>query len=111
PTHPIAVVGGGITGLTAAYRLTRLGHDVHVFEASDHLGGCIRSERTADGWLVESGPNSIQDNSPALTRLLAELGLADEVREARPEARNRYLVRGGFLVAAPLSPPALLGTP
>jgi len=108
--HPIAVVGGGITGLTAAYRLTQLGHIVRLFEASDRLGGCIRSERDGD-WLVEAGPNSIQDNSPELTRLIDELKLADRVLAARPEARNRYLMRDGRLVAAPLSPPGLLRTP
>ncbi len=109
-THPIAVVGGGITGLTAAYRLSQLGYTVRLFEASGRLGGCIRTERVGE-WLVESGPNSLQDNSPELTRLLNELKLVDHVREARPEARNRYLMRGGKVIAAPMSPGGLWSTP
>ncbi len=108
--HPIAIVGGGITGLVAAHRLSRLGFQVELFESSDRLGGCIRSEREGD-WLVEAGPNSIQDNCPEFTRLLDELKLGTRLHEAGPDARNRYLVRDGRPLAAPASPPALLTTP
>ncbi|MFH1499907.1 MAG: protoporphyrinogen oxidase [Verrucomicrobiota bacterium] len=110
PIKSIAIIGGGITGLVAAHRLVREGHRVTVFESSECLGGCIRTERDGD-WLVESGPNSIQDNCPEFTRLLAELNLAERLQEANPAARNRYLVRDGKLLAAPLSPGAFLGTP
>lgn len=108
--HPIAVVGGGITGLVTAYRLSRLGFQVEVFEASDRIGGCIQSQRDGD-WLVESGPNSIQDNCPEFTRLLDELKLHDRLQEAGPAAKNRYLIRDGKLVAAPASPKSLLSSP
>jgi len=103
---PIAIIGGGITGLAAAHRLVRQGKTVRLFEASSRLGGSIRSERDGD-WLVEGGPNSLQQ-TPAVAALLGELDLEAATLQARPEAKNRYLVRNGRLVAVPASPPALL---
>ena len=107
---PIAVIGAGITGLAAAYRLSKYGHRVRLFEASPHPGGVIRSERTPDGWLIESGPNSFQENARDVFALLAELGLSSQIVTPSPAARKRFIVRQGRLQAAPLSPPGLIGT-
>ncbi|MBC8039919.1 MAG: protoporphyrinogen oxidase, partial [Opitutaceae bacterium] len=104
---PIAIIGGGITGLAAAHRLARQGIPFRLFEASPRLGGNIRTERDPSGWLLEAGPNSLQ-LTPALAALLAELGLTAVT--ASPAAKNRYIVRNGRAVAAPASPPALLTT-
>ncbi len=106
----IAVIGGGATGLSAAFRLTQAGAKVRLFEASPHLGGAVRSEREGN-WLIESGPNSLQENSRELTELIAELGLDEARCSARPEAKNRYILRGGQPVAAPASPPGLFKSP
>lgn len=103
----IAILGAGITGLTAAYRLTQQGHRVRVFEVTDRVGGAVRTER-ANGWLVESGPNSLLAGEPALDALISELGLADERVSASAAAKNRYIVRRGRPVAAPVSPPSFL---
>jgi oxygen-dependent protoporphyrinogen oxidase len=105
---PIAIIGGGITGLTAAHRLVRQGKTVRIFEASSRLGGSIRSERAGD-WLIEAGPNSLQQ-TPAVAALLGELDLEAATLPARPEAKNRYLVRNGRLLSVPASPPALLAS-
>lgn len=104
------MLGAGITGLTAAYRLAQRGHDVRVFEASARVGGAIRTEIDGE-WLVEAGPNSLLGGDPALSALLDELGLATERVPASDAAKNRYIVRGGALVPAPTSPSALLGSP
>ena len=106
----VAVLGAGATGLAAAYRLAQRGFRVRLFEASGRVGGAVRTEIT-DGWLIESGPNSMLAGDPALAALIDELGLAGERMAANPAAKNRYIVRRGQAVAAPVSPPAFLGTP
>src|SRR3954468_13233645 len=102
----IAVVGGGLTGLTAAWRLHRAGHRVSVFEKNADTGGSIISlER--DGWLVEGGPNSLQETADVAS-LLRELKLEEERAAVSPLAQKRYIVRGGRPIMVPLSPAGLL---
>jgi len=105
----IAILGAGITGLTAAHRLTQRGHRVRLFEQSSRVGGAIRSENTG-GWLIEAGPNTIVTGEPALTALLAEIGLTGACVAASPAAKHRYIVRRGRPVAAPHSLATFLGS-
>ncbi|MBT5902485.1 MAG: protoporphyrinogen oxidase [Opitutaceae bacterium] len=105
----VAVIGGGITGLTAAYTLKKAGTSVRLFEGGAKVGGPVQSEREGD-WLVEAGPNSIQENSASLTALISELGLNSSRSAARPEAKNRYIFRNGKPQAAPASPPGLFSS-
>lgn len=104
------MLGGGATGLAAAHRLAKQGHRVRLFEKTDRVGGAVRTEIT-DGWLIEGGPNSMLSGDPVVAGLIEEVGLAPEKLEASPAAKNRYIVRGGKAVAAPISPPAFLATP
>lgn len=83
---------------------------MRIFDAAPRVGGAIRTIQT-DGWLIEEGPNTALTGEPALTALIAELGLTSEVVTANPAAKNRYIVRGGWPIAAPLSPPAFLKSP
>jgi oxygen-dependent protoporphyrinogen oxidase len=103
----VAIVGAGITGLTAAYRLKQRGSRVVLYEASDRIGGAIKSERR-NGYLAELGPNSLSTPSPAVVTLFAELQLDPRRVGAAPEAHTRYIVRRGRLVRLPMSPPELL---
>jgi oxygen-dependent protoporphyrinogen oxidase len=105
----VAVVGAGIAGLTAAYRLKRRGIRVVVYEASDRSGGAIQTERR-DGYLAELGPNSVMSGGGPFTELLSQLGLDATRVEAGREARKRYIVRKAKLVALPTSPSQLLTT-
>jgi oxygen-dependent protoporphyrinogen oxidase len=105
----VAVVGAGVAGLTAAHRLKRKGYRVVVYEASERTGGVIRTERR-DGYLAELGPNSMAGGSAPLVELLTQLGLDSSRVEAQREARKRYIVRKGKLVALPMSPSQLLTT-
>lgn len=100
------MIGGGVTGLTAAWRLHRAGHRVTVFEKGPQVGGSIvTTER--DGWLIEGGPNSLQETTE-VSGLLRELGLEDQRATVSPDARKRFIVRGGRPVLVPLSPAGLL---
>jgi oxygen-dependent protoporphyrinogen oxidase len=102
----IAVVGGGIAGLAAAYRLSAK-HDVVVFERETTPGGKIRSERI-DGFLFEWGPSTILANAEDLHALIGEIGLADALTPARPSAKNRFVYWGGALHKLPSKPPQAL---
>jgi protoporphyrinogen/coproporphyrinogen III oxidase len=74
----VVVVGGGITGLSAAYALGRVGIPTTLVEATDRLGGKVRTE-CIDGFLVESGPDSFITYRPAALELARELGLGDAI--------------------------------
>jgi oxygen-dependent protoporphyrinogen oxidase len=108
-SQSFAIIGGGLTGLTAAWRLQREGHRVTVFERAPRVGGAITTH-IQEGWLAEAGPNSLQE-TPEVTKLINELGLGRERLAASPAARNRYIVRGGRLVPAPRSPQSFLVSP
>ncbi|HEY9015657.1 MAG TPA: protoporphyrinogen oxidase, partial [Gemmatimonadales bacterium] len=105
----VAVIGAGITGLTAAYCLKQRGCRVVVYEAGDRPGGVVKSERR-DGFLVELGPSSMSAPGPAVDRILSDLGLESSRVTASPAARTRYIVRRGKLVPLPLAPSELLTT-
>ena len=98
----IAIVGAGITGLTAASELAAAGHAVTVFEASDRVGGAIRTVRH-DGWLVEAGPNTALLRDASLDPLLSRAGLDSHLQIANPAAAKRFIVRHGRPNALPQS--------
>ena len=105
----VAIVGGGIAGLTAAYRLKQRGVRVVVYEASERVGGAIRTRRSA-GYIAELGPNSLSTPSPALRTLITELGLEPSLVAASPAAKKRYVVRKSRLLPLPMSPQDFLTT-
>jgi protoporphyrinogen/coproporphyrinogen III oxidase len=107
--NPVAIIGAGITGLTAAFTLRHSGIPVVVYEATDRVGGAIRSLRQ-DGYLAEYGPNTILETSPKITQLIRDLGLESRRLEPDPKAEARYLVRSGKPVAMPSSPLGFLST-
>lgn len=96
----LAIVGAGITGLTAASELAAAGHAVTVFEASDRVGGAIRTVQR-DGWLVEAGPNTALLRDASLDPLLERAGLGAELQIANPAAARRFIVRYGRPIALP----------
>jgi oxygen-dependent protoporphyrinogen oxidase len=103
----VAVVGGGLTGLTAAYCLKRRGSRVVVYEASDRIGGVVKSERRG-GYLAELGPSSMSPPPPHVAGILRDLGLESSQVKASPAARDRYIVRRGKLIRLPMTPAELL---
>ncbi len=105
----VAIIGGGITGLTAAFYLKRAGMEVTLFEASDHVGGAIRSLRS-NGYLVECGPNTILETSPKIRTLIRDAGLESRRLAPAHGSEKRYLVRHQQPVEMPDSPLGFLST-
>ena len=95
----LAVVGGGITGLAAAWEGLERGAEVVVLEASDRLGGKIRTERV-DGRVIEHGPDSFVAYRPAALALIRELRLGGDVISTRG-TRKVYLRRDGRMHPLP----------
>lgn len=96
----IAIIGGGITGLSAAYEATLAGVAPVVVERDRELGGVIRTE-LRDGCTLEGGPDSFLSAKPAALELIRELGLAGDVIGSNDASRVTYLVKHGRLVPLP----------
>jgi len=105
----VAIIGAGITGLTAAFYLKRKGVPVTVYEAGARAGGVIQSSRQ-NGFLAESGPNTILETSPKISELIRDLNLAARQIYPSPDAKNRYVVRDKKPVAMPSSQTEFLKT-
>ena len=89
----VAIIGAGISGLTAAYQLQKRNVAVTIFETADRSGGVVRSERL-DGYLIEYGPSSIEGIDPITEQLLRELDLEALCCTARQPTRRLAIVRG-----------------
>lgn len=105
--EPTVVVGGGLSGLALALALHRRENPVTVLEATAHPGGAARTVER-DGFLLETGPNSVLDRDGAVATLATSLGL--ELRPASARAGRRYVVLGGRLRALPATPPQFLSS-
>ena len=88
----VAVVGGGISGLAAAYELQTRGLRVRVLEAGPKAGGVITTERF-DQWVIDGGPDSMLVQKPAAVALCRELGIADRLISTLTP-RTAYILRG-----------------
>ena len=103
----VAIVGGGIAGLSAAYDLQARGLSVRVLEATSRPGGVITTERT-DGWVIDGGPDSLLVQKPAAVALCRDLGIADRLISTLVP-RTAYVLRAGRLHA--ISEGSFLGFP
>jgi len=104
----IAVLGAGITGLVAAWKMAQAGAQVMLVEKADRVGGVIRSERR-DGWLRETGPNSFT-SAHHLDLVIDELGLRGEALVTPLREHERFVWKNGRLRRVPTGPGELLTT-
>ena len=103
----VAIVGGGIAGLAAAYELAARDVRFVLLEASDRIGGLIRTER-AGGFTIDAGADSMLAQKPAGIRLCEELGLGRRLMAQRPP-RTAYVHARGHLHRLPS--PSVFGIP
>ncbi len=96
----VAVVGGGISGLSVAYYLAKYGIGCTVIERAPALGGVIRTEKVS-GCLLEAGPDSFLAQKPWAFELIRSLGLGEDVIGSNDHLRITYVVKGGHLVPLP----------
>lgn len=110
-TLDVVVVGGGITGLTAAHTIRhRTPHaTVALLEADPHVGGIVGAARVADH-VVDIGPHGFIDNGSDTRALVDRLGLAEELISATPEAAKINLLDGPRLHRVPDNAAELLRT-
>lgn len=96
----VVIIGGGITGLAAAYYLLRGGCRCTLVEREVRLGGVIRTEQ-ADGCVIEAGPDSFISQKPWALELIRELGLEADLIGSNDHLRKTYILRHGRLVPMP----------
>jgi oxygen-dependent protoporphyrinogen oxidase len=102
----IAIIGGGMSGLSAAFTLEQLRRNNSVqleyvlFESSAALGGVLFTERV-DDCLVEAGPDSFLTEKPWAADLCRQLGLADQLIGSNDAERKTYILVNGRLIAMP----------
>lgn len=109
--HRVAIVGGGITGLAAAFWLEH-DHgidDAVVVEASAAAGGKIRTQLDG-GFTLEEGPQGFLDNAPDTLELTSLIGLRDALVQADESAADRFILRDGRLRRVATSPLAFMAS-
>lgn len=96
-SRQVAVIGGGISGLTCAYRLLKESPEplgLTLYEASDRLGGVITTD-VSQGVVLEGGPDSFLRRKPQALDLIQELGMEDQVLGTNPQIRGAYIFHQG----------------
>jgi oxygen-dependent protoporphyrinogen oxidase len=102
----VGIIGGGISGLTVAYHLQKMGISYDIFEQTEQPGGNIKTIQLKN-YILEVGPNSLQ-LTDELDLLIKELKLEDEIIETAAVSKNRYVFRDGRYQVLPSSPFNLL---
>ncbi|MGH9944763.1 MAG: protoporphyrinogen oxidase, partial [Pyrinomonadaceae bacterium] len=102
----VVIIGGGVSGLTAAYelnqrfRLQERAPEVLLLEASSRTGGSLRTHRR-DGFLLEGGPDTFISEKPEAVELARRLGLESQLIGTNDQYRRAFIVRRGRLRAVP----------
>lgn len=102
----VAIAGGGISGLSAAFVLEQLRRtatpnlEYTLFESAPRMGGVLRTEHV-EGCIVEAGPDSFLAEKPWAAELCRSVGIGDQLIGSSDAARKTYILRAGRLVEIP----------
>jgi oxygen-dependent protoporphyrinogen oxidase len=106
----IVVLGGGISGLSVAYFLSCKGIDVNLLEQNTHVGGAVHTTHH-NGYICESGANTVLINNTEIAQLLKSLNLLEECIFTHKKRNKRYLLEKGQLVEVPSTAVQFLRSP
>ena len=98
--HKALIIGGGISGLSAAYYLSKAGIRPTLLERQPRVGGVIQT-CAQQGCLLEEGPDGFMAAKPWAMNLIRELGLTDQVMGSNDHSRVTYIVKKGKLIPMP----------
>jgi oxygen-dependent protoporphyrinogen oxidase len=105
--HPrVVIIGGGITGLAAAYQLlerkreTAQSFEILILESGPRLGGVLKTTER-DGFLIETGADSFISEKPEAVALAKRLGISSRLIETNEQHRRSFIVRNGRLRPVP----------
>ena len=110
----VIVIGGGISGLSAAFYLQKLANEraesiaITILEQSDQIGGKVQTLRE-DGFIIERGPDSFLARKTPMIDLAKDLGLLGELVPTNAAARKTYIVHNNLLHPMPAG--LILGIP
>jgi oxygen-dependent protoporphyrinogen oxidase len=111
----ITIIGGGITGLSAAWELQQRGIEFTLLEASNRWGGKVISSNLElkDGarFLMEGGPDTLITRKPEAWDLTNELGMLDQVTNPGSETSGTYVLDNAAIQPIPISPGRFISTP
>ena len=98
----ICILGGGLSGLSTAWKKMRQGHEITLIESSPQLGGVLQSEQK-NGYLLDYGANTLSLRNQETSDILEDMGVLKYALDANPNANKRFIVRNQKLVSLPLN--------
>ncbi len=106
----VIILGGGLTGLATAYKLSKLNIDFVLLEKSDRVGGVIKTVHEK-GFMYETGPNTGIIGSPELAELIEDLHDDLDLQIGKKAVKRRFILKDGKWAALPSGPVSAVGTP
>ena len=99
----VIIIGAGIAGLSAGFELSKNNIDFQILEASGRVGGVVETQKV-DDYLIENGPHTFSSFSKETLELVKDLGIDDNLVEANPNSKKRYIYLNNKLTALPHGP-------
>ena len=106
----ICILGGGLSGLSIAWKKKKEGHHITLIESGPRVGGVLQSEKK-EGYLLDYSANTLSLRNQNTRDTLEKMGALTHALDANPKANKRFIVRNQKLVALPLNFKSFLSSP